>query len=253
MGAFSGGGFDMVGDFQQMIIFESALSNSDRILVENYLNNINSIPEPTMILPFALGALAIGVRRKRNGSSKLRGKKMSSIRNFAIATTFVIVLSASVTAQKLPSVKSAELIAHFVAQPDSLTLGEANEVLAWAAVNDPAIVLTTAGTDDPGNIVYEASALGGLGSLIVRDYAGDNRYMRGSLNQQSDLDNVTIFWLGKYEPGSGWVVDRFGRPVCLLHRTRGCPWFANGIIKLMTVRSNYTVEAVPKPAVRLPI
>ena len=65
VGAFSGGGFDMVGDFQQMIIFESALSTSDRLAVENYLTNINTIPEPTLVLPFALGALGICTKRKK--------------------------------------------------------------------------------------------------------------------------------------------------------------------------------------------
>ena len=66
VGAFSGGGFDMIGDIQQLLIFESALSNNDRVLVENYLNSIYAIPEPTVVLPLMFAATSLCVRRKRN-------------------------------------------------------------------------------------------------------------------------------------------------------------------------------------------
>ena len=70
VGAFSGGGFDMVGDFQQLIIFETALSNSDRLLVEDYLNNVNVIPEPTSILPLAIVAW-VACRRRSDRTNNL--------------------------------------------------------------------------------------------------------------------------------------------------------------------------------------
>ncbi len=50
IGAFSSGGYDLVGEIRQMIIFESALSDDDRGLVESYLGNLAGLPpqpEPT--------------------------------------------------------------------------------------------------------------------------------------------------------------------------------------------------------------
>ncbi len=65
IGAFSGGGFDLVGDMQQLVIFESALSDGDRKLVENYLNSIYVVPEPSTVLPLIMAVTAIGARRHR--------------------------------------------------------------------------------------------------------------------------------------------------------------------------------------------
>ena len=112
-----------------------------------------------------------------------------------------------------PSVTSAELVAHFVAKEADLTLAPGtSHVTEWRAHNDAAIALTAQGTDDPANIVYDPSGLGGLGSLVIRDYTGDNRYLRGSLNQDQTLSDVTIFWLGKYEPGAdGSLQDGAGQ------------------------------------------
>ena len=118
----------------------------------------------------------------------------------------------------LPEVSSAQLVAHFSASSDQLNLDSNQEVLEWIACNDASIVLTSQGTDDPGNIAYDAAGLGGLGSLVVRDFSGDNRYLRGSLNLDTALTDATIFWLGKYEPtadgslndGAGQYVYCFG-------------------------------------------
>lgn len=63
MGAFSSSGFDLVGDIDQMIIFESALSDADRGLVETYLA---SIPEPSTALLLGLAALPLLRRRSRS-------------------------------------------------------------------------------------------------------------------------------------------------------------------------------------------
>ena len=139
---------------------------------------------------------------------------MISVRSLLVLLTLTLAVPKSLIAQDLPSVNSAELVAHFVADSDSLTLGPSNEVLAWAASNDASMVLTTQGTNDPTNITFDPAALGGLGSLIVRDYSGDNRYLRGSLNQTNALDDMTIFWLGKYEPGAdGSLTDSAGQYV----------------------------------------
>ena len=63
IGAFSSGGFDLVGDISQLIIFESALSDSDRLAVENYLV---SIPEPSTGIAFGLVALGmVAIRRRK--------------------------------------------------------------------------------------------------------------------------------------------------------------------------------------------
>ena len=129
------------------------------------------------------------------------------------AVSFFCLVS-GLNGQELPDVDSAELVAHFIADTDSLTLDASNEVLTWTANNDESIVLTAEGTNDPANIVFDPQALGGLGSLIVRDYSGDNRYLRGSLNQLTALDDVTIFWLGKYQPGAdGSLGDSAGQYV----------------------------------------
>jgi hypothetical protein len=63
IGAFSGSGFDFLGDMSHLIIFESALSDADRGLVEAHLQ---SIPEPSAFMLFGLSTLALMRRRRRN-------------------------------------------------------------------------------------------------------------------------------------------------------------------------------------------
>jgi hypothetical protein len=54
IGAFSSGGYDLVGEIRQIIIFESALGDDDRGLVEAYLGDLAGLPPqpgPTPLLP----------------------------------------------------------------------------------------------------------------------------------------------------------------------------------------------------------
>ena len=54
IGAWSSGGYDLVGEIRQIIIFESALDDDDRGLVEAYLGNLAGLPPqpgPTPLLP----------------------------------------------------------------------------------------------------------------------------------------------------------------------------------------------------------
>jgi len=44
IGAWSDGGYDMMGEIQQIIIFESALGDEDRVLIENYLERFAKLP-----------------------------------------------------------------------------------------------------------------------------------------------------------------------------------------------------------------
>ena len=62
VGAFSGGGFDLVGDISQLIIFESALSDSDRLVVESYLT---SIPEPASGICIVCVFTVLSAQRRR--------------------------------------------------------------------------------------------------------------------------------------------------------------------------------------------
>lgn len=64
VGAFGSSGFDFVGDISQIVIFESALSDSDRILVENYLS-ATAVPEPAGATLFVIGGLGLFVRRRK--------------------------------------------------------------------------------------------------------------------------------------------------------------------------------------------
>ena len=61
MGAYSGSGYDFVGDMSQMIIFNSALSDADRVLVEGFLT---TIPEPSGTLLMGLAILPFLMRRR---------------------------------------------------------------------------------------------------------------------------------------------------------------------------------------------
>lgn len=61
MGAFSSGGYDMLGQISQFIIFEEELSGGDIAAVENYLS---SIPEPASLMLLAAGAMAMLGRRR---------------------------------------------------------------------------------------------------------------------------------------------------------------------------------------------
>ena len=119
-----------------------------------------------------------------------------------MATILNGILACSLLSQELPDVESGELVAHFVAQEEYLELTGVDQVLSWTATNDKTIALMAGGSNDPGNIRFESTALGGLGALIVRDYSGDDRHMRGSLNLSEPLSAATIFWLGKYQPGA---------------------------------------------------
>ncbi|MGE4602540.1 MAG: hypothetical protein AAEJ65_06520, partial [Planctomycetota bacterium] len=79
--------------------------------------------------------------------------------------------------------------------------------------------LTAAGSPS-SNITFDPDELGGHGSLVVNDYSGDNRYLRGSLGGVT-LSNATIFWLGYFDPGrdgslgdgSGQYIYSFGKSV----------------------------------------
>jgi len=65
VGAFGASGFDFVGEMQQLLIFESALNDTDRMLVEGYLTS-TAIPEPgTTCL---LGSIGIGMLARRRKS-----------------------------------------------------------------------------------------------------------------------------------------------------------------------------------------
>ena len=64
MASYSSSGYDFVGDMSQMIIFESALSDADRALVENFLA---AIPEPSATLLLGLAALPFLRRRRSRG------------------------------------------------------------------------------------------------------------------------------------------------------------------------------------------
>ena len=57
IGAWSHGGYDLVGEIRQMVIFESALSDEDRELVEAYLGSLGGLPpkpDPTGLSPLEL-------------------------------------------------------------------------------------------------------------------------------------------------------------------------------------------------------
>jgi len=66
IGAYSGNGYDFVGDMSQMIIFESALSDAARGLIENYLGDLVGLPPqpdrstlaaPELIINNGIGSL----------------------------------------------------------------------------------------------------------------------------------------------------------------------------------------------------
>ncbi len=57
IGAWSSGGYDLVGEIRQMILFESALGDADRALVEAYLGNLGDLPpqpDPATVPPLVL-------------------------------------------------------------------------------------------------------------------------------------------------------------------------------------------------------
>ncbi|MCP4850002.1 MAG: hypothetical protein GY899_18840 [Verrucomicrobiaceae bacterium] len=57
IGAWGSGGYDLVGEIRQMIIFESALGDDDRALIEAYLGNLGDLPphpDPVPVSPLDL-------------------------------------------------------------------------------------------------------------------------------------------------------------------------------------------------------
>ena len=57
IGAFSSSGYDLVGEIRQMIIFESALGDEDRVLIEAYLAGFGGVPpqpDPVPVPPLDL-------------------------------------------------------------------------------------------------------------------------------------------------------------------------------------------------------
>ena len=117
-----------------------------------------------------------------------------------------------------PEVTSGRLVANFVAVPETLEfLAKSTMVTHWGAANDSQISLVAGGAPQE-NITFDPAGLGGHGVLVVNDWTGDNRFLRGSLGGEL-LNNATIFWLGYFDPGrdgtlgdsSGQYVYSFGR------------------------------------------
>ena len=115
-----------------------------------------------------------------------------------------------------PEVPTGQLVANFVAVAETLEL-DGTDVISWEAANDPSIKLFGGGSP-ASNISFDPTGLGGHGVLVVNDWSGDNRYLRGSLGGEL-LTDATIFWLGYFDPGrdgsvgdsSGQYVYTFGR------------------------------------------
>ena len=129
----------------------------------------------------------------------------------SLAAMAIFLIASSELSAQLPPVGSAELVAHFRSDAASLNLGAGNSVLGWTAANDSSITLNVGGTNDPGNIAFDASGMGGLGTINVNDFSGDNRYLKGSLGR--GLSNgASIFWTGFYSPGrNGSLSDSAGQ------------------------------------------
>ena len=80
-----------------------------------------------------------------------------------------------------PEVTSGRLVANFVAVPETLELlPKSTAVSHWQAANDSQISLVGGGSP-ASNISFDPDGLGGHGVLVVNDWSGDNRYLRGSL------------------------------------------------------------------------
>lgn len=117
-----------------------------------------------------------------------------------------------------PEVTSGRLVANFVAVPETLEfLAKSTAVTHWQAANDSQISLVGGGSP-ASNISFDPTGLGGHGVLVVNDWSGDNRFLRGSLGGEL-LNDATVFWLGYFDPGrdgslgdgSGQYVYTFGR------------------------------------------
>ncbi|MCH2161233.1 MAG: hypothetical protein MK085_05095 [Phycisphaerales bacterium] len=80
-----------------------------------------------------------------------------------------------------------------------MNLGPENDLLEWRAANNDSLVLVAEGAPS-SNIIFDPKELGGLGSLVVNDYSGQNRRLEGSLGGV-ELSNATIFWVGYFSPG----------------------------------------------------
>lgn len=46
IGAYSSSGYDLVGEIQQLLIFDKALNDEDRLLINDYLESLNPTPNP---------------------------------------------------------------------------------------------------------------------------------------------------------------------------------------------------------------
>ncbi len=136
-----------------------------------------------------------------------------------MVATIALLLTANAEAT-LPTVGSANLVAHFQANEASLGLDASGNVLSWTAENNAGITLEVGGSNDPDNIRFNPSGLGSLGAIEVRDYSGDNRYLRGSLG--TGLNGATIFWVGYYDPGrDGSLGDGSGQYAYSIGRALG--------------------------------
>ena len=121
---------------------------------------------------------------------------------------------------ELPNVGSANLVAHFQANTESLSLDSQGNVLSWTAQNDAGLTLTAGGTDDAANIRFDANGMGSLGTLEINDFSGDNRYLSGDLG--TGLNGSSIFWVGYYDPGrNGSLGDGSGQYAYSIGRAAG--------------------------------
>ena len=99
---------------------------------------------------------------------------------FLLVVKLIALVPAAVATADLPPVSSANLVAHFEASDATLELDELGQVLSWTANNDASFILTADGTD-PANIRFNGTEMGGLGTIEVNDYSGDNQTLRGPL------------------------------------------------------------------------
>ena len=102
----------------------------------------------------------------------------------------------------LPTVSSANLVAHFRADDASVAIDALGNVGAWAARNEASITAVSTG-DDITKITYNPTGMNGSPTLIFDDPDStphENQFLWATLPAGVSLTNATIFWLGFYSP-----------------------------------------------------
>lgn len=184
--------------------------NSVRVSMDSAVSNAELGPHPALMLGTPLSGNGF------NGSfaEVILFEGQLSAEATAALDAYLQARRAGSTAQRpqLPRADEGKLVAHFVANEQTVRRRDENSVLSWIATNDPSIELQGHGTDDKA-MTFEAKTADAPARVKIVQGYGYERWLEVALPQLAGRETVTAYWLGRYaassQPHVGYVLGTF--------------------------------------------